>query len=181
MLLFELIRWAIGVLTYEMRCGHSPFESKSQMEMFKKITKRDFKFPRCVTNSLYFGARCPHTNIDLPGHSDFNAEEQDFIGGLLQVDLTRRLGNLHGGTDDIRGHPYFASIDWEKLLAGVSTAFASHDQFLCSADKLFAHYFVCACVVDNSITIPRACERTRRLDEFRRIPRGASQMVRQRG
>ena len=39
--------WAVGVLTYEMRCGHSPFEAKSQMEMFKKITKRDFKFPRC--------------------------------------------------------------------------------------------------------------------------------------
>jgi len=86
--------WAVGVLTYEMRCGHSPFEAKSQMEMFKKITKRDFKFPR-----------------------EFTEDEQDFIGGLLQVDLTHRLGNLHGGVDDIKGHKYFATVDWEKLLA----------------------------------------------------------------
>ena len=43
----------------------------------------------------------------------------EFIGGLLQVDLTLRLGNLHGGTDDIKGQKYFQSIDWDKLLAQV--------------------------------------------------------------
>ena len=35
--------WAVGILVYEMRCGRSPFEARSQMEMFKKITKRDIK------------------------------------------------------------------------------------------------------------------------------------------
>lgn len=55
------------------------------MDMFKKITRRDFEYPR-----------------------DFTPEEQAFIGGLLQVDLTRRLGNMHGGVDDIRNQPYFA-------------------------------------------------------------------------
>lgn len=54
--------WAIGVLTFEMRCGHSPFEAQSQMEMFEKITKGDFKFPR-----------------------DFTEEEIELIAGLLQV------------------------------------------------------------------------------------------------
>ncbi len=34
------------MLTYEMRCGRSPFESQNQMEMFKKITQCDFVFPR---------------------------------------------------------------------------------------------------------------------------------------
>ncbi|EGD83593.1 AGC/PKA protein kinase [Salpingoeca rosetta] len=84
--------WAVGVLTYEMRCGRSPFESRSQMEMFKRITKRDFKFP-----------------------SGFTDNEKSFINGLLQVDLTRRLGNMHAGVDDIKGHPYFAKIDWDSL------------------------------------------------------------------
>jgi len=86
--------WAIGVLTFEMRCGHSPFESKSQMEMFKRITKRDLVIPK-----------------------EFEPELQSFIDGLLQVDLTRRLGNMHAGTDDIKSHPYFAGIDWEKYYA----------------------------------------------------------------
>lgn len=86
--------WAVGILTYEMRCGRSPFESRSQMEMFKRITKRDFKFPR-----------------------DFTEHERSFINGLLQVDLTHRLGNMHGGVDDIKKHKYFASINWDKLLA----------------------------------------------------------------
>eukprot|EP00051_Salpingoeca_urceolata_P031771 m.12877 g.12877 ORF g.12877 m.12877 type:complete len:377 (+) comp4384_c0_seq1:322-1452(+) len=95
--------WAIGVLTYEMRCGRSPFEARSQMDMFKKITKRDFKYPR-----------------------DFTEDEQAYIGGLLQVDLTRRLGNMHGGVEDIRKQPYFRGINWDKLAAGsVPSPFAS--------------------------------------------------------
>ncbi len=61
--------WAVGVLTYEMRCGHSPFEARSQMDMFKKITRRDFEYPR-----------------------DFTPEEQQFIGGLLQVRRAARAG-----------------------------------------------------------------------------------------
>lgn len=85
--------WAIGVLTYEMRCGHSPFEANSQMEMFEKITRADFKFPR-----------------------DFTEEEIDLITGLLQVDLTRRLGNMHGGADDVKKRRYFKDINWDRLI-----------------------------------------------------------------
>lgn len=54
--------WAVGVLIYEMRCGKSPFEARSQLEMFKRISRRDFKYPR-----------------------DFTDDEQELIGGLLQV------------------------------------------------------------------------------------------------
>lgn len=86
--------WAIGVLVFEMRCGHSPFESKSQMDMFKKITRRDLAMPK-----------------------EFEPELQSLIDGLLQVDLTRRLGNMFAGTDDIKSHPYFAGVDWEKYYA----------------------------------------------------------------
>ena len=33
------------------------------------------------------------------------------------MDLTLRLGNMHGGTDDIKQQKYFQTIDWDKLLA----------------------------------------------------------------
>lgn len=31
---------------------------------------------------------------------------------LLQVDLTKRYGNLKNGVNDIKGHKWFASTDW---------------------------------------------------------------------
>eukprot|EP00039_Didymoeca_costata_P006005 m.86716 g.86716 ORF g.86716 m.86716 type:complete len:393 (-) comp13067_c0_seq2:2175-3353(-) len=85
--------WAVGVLIYEMRCGRSPFEARSQLEMFKKISRRDFKYPR-----------------------DFTVDEQALIGGLLQVDLTRRLGNMHAGVEEIKKQKYFKDTDWDKML-----------------------------------------------------------------
>lgn len=84
--------WAVGVLIYEMRLGRSPFEAKSQIEMFKKITKRDLRYPRA-----------------------FSDEEKSLIDGLLMVDLTSRLGAMVNGVADIKKHPYFAGINWEQL------------------------------------------------------------------
>lgn len=93
--------WAVGVLIYEMRCGRSPFEARSQLDMFKKISKRDFLFPR-----------------------DFIDHEKELIGGLLMVDLTRRLGNMFGGVAEIKALKYFSqgmkgqATNWAGLLAG---------------------------------------------------------------
>ena len=84
--------WAVGVLIYEMRCGRSPFEAQQQLDMFKKISRRDFRYPR-----------------------DFSKEEQDLIGGLLQVDLTRRLGNMVRGVQEIKDMSYFKKIDWDAM------------------------------------------------------------------
>lgn len=87
--------WAVGVLIFEMRCGRSPFEDKDQLVMFKNICKRNFQFPK-----------------------DYTENEKQLIGGLLQVDITRRLGYRHGGVTVIKALPYFKSIDFNKLLKG---------------------------------------------------------------
>jgi len=84
--------WAVGVLIYEMRCGRSPFEAKSQIEMFKKITKKDIKFPR-----------------------SFAKDEISLINGLLMVDLTSRLGAMVDGVKGIKSHPYFTDVNWTQL------------------------------------------------------------------
>ncbi len=34
---------------------------------------------------------------------------------LITPDLTRRLGNLQGGSHDIMSHPWFAEVTWERL------------------------------------------------------------------
>lgn len=47
--------------------------------------------------------RCP---------SHFSPDLKDILKNLLQVDLTKRFGNLKNGVADIKGHRWFASTDW---------------------------------------------------------------------
>jgi len=84
--------WAVGVLIYEMGCGRSPFEDKSQLGMFKKIAARRYK--------------CPRT---------YSAPMCDCIDKLLQVDLTQRLGNKHGGVREIKDLEWFRGVRWETF------------------------------------------------------------------
>lgn len=46
----------------------------------------------------------------FPSH--FTADLKDLLHNLLQVDLTKRYGNLKNGVGDIRGHKWFSSTDW---------------------------------------------------------------------
>ena len=48
-----------------------------------------------------------------PNHLKPSAK--DLISNLLQTDLTKRYGNLKNGIEDIKGHKWFAGLDWEAL------------------------------------------------------------------
>lgn len=84
--------WALGVLIYEMRCGHAPFYDANQMEMYRKIVDGQYSFP-----------------------ATFKDDEKDIISKFLTFDLTRRLGNMKEGTRDIRNHHYFKDINFDDL------------------------------------------------------------------
>lgn len=47
--------------------------------------------------------------------SDMDPDAQSLISGLCTVNPTHRLGNLSGGVDRVKSHPFFAPIDWEAL------------------------------------------------------------------
>ena len=57
--------------------------------------------------------------IKFPWH--FDRHSKDLIKKLLTADLTKRLGNLKAGADDIKKHKWFTSTDtptfWEDMLA----------------------------------------------------------------
>ncbi len=86
--------WSLGTLVFEMLTGWPPFYDKSLRRMCEQILRADLRFP--------------------PGCAA-SAEARDLIRQLLRRDPLRRLGSGAGGADEIRAHPFFASMDWDAL------------------------------------------------------------------
>lgn len=42
-------------------------------------------------------------------------DAQDLLQRLITADLTKRLGNLHGGSEEVKRHAWFAEVTWERL------------------------------------------------------------------
>lgn len=86
--------WSFGILLFEMSAGYSPFSlgDPSQMELLEKICSGHFKIP-----------------------SSFSSHLKNLIQNLVQIDLTKRYGNLKGGIEDIKNHHWFKSVNWIDL------------------------------------------------------------------
>ncbi|KAH9482800.1 Serine/threonine-protein kinase ppk18 [Psilocybe cubensis] len=85
--------WALGVITYEFLYGIPPFHAETPEKVFENI---------------------------LSGHIewheewiDFSQEARDFMAALMTLDPNERLGS--GGAEEVKNHPFFAGIDWEKV------------------------------------------------------------------
>ena len=72
-----------------MVAGYPPFFAYQPIQIYEKIAAGKVSFPSAFTSDL-----------------------KDLVRNLLQVDLTKRLGNLKGGVNDILNHKWFASVDW---------------------------------------------------------------------
>eukprot|EP00111_Clytia_hemisphaerica_P017028 TCONS_00050473-protein len=81
--------WALGVLIYEMAAGYPPFFADQPIQIYEKI----------VSGKM----RCP---------SHFSHDLKDLLKALLQVDLTKRYGNLKNGVADIKNCKWFSSTNW---------------------------------------------------------------------
>lgn len=82
--------WSYGILIYEMLVGIPAFYSENVQEMYENILHSELVFPSKVDNVT-----------------------RDFLSKLLERDPTRRLGTK--SPDEIKNHPYFDSIDWDKI------------------------------------------------------------------
>ncbi|XP_044753134.1 ribosomal protein S6 kinase alpha-5-like [Coccinella septempunctata] len=88
--------WSIGVLAYELLTGSSPFTVEGERNSQQEITRRILK-----------------TTPPIPDY--LGKDVASFLSGLLERDPRKRLG---GGKDDARElkrHPFFKTLDWDKL------------------------------------------------------------------
>ncbi|CAD0018845.1 unnamed protein product [Aureobasidium pullulans] len=82
----------------------------------------DYLAPEVVSSKGYNkSVDCPlkiYENI-LRGRVKYppyvHPDAQDLLSKLITHDLTKRLGNLHGGSKDVMQHPWFAEVTWERL------------------------------------------------------------------
>uniref|UniRef100_A0A0K0FFM1 non-specific serine/threonine protein kinase n=1 Tax=Strongyloides venezuelensis TaxID=75913 RepID=A0A0K0FFM1_STRVS len=84
--------WCLGVVLYEMLFTLPPFYNRNVDEMYKNV----------VNQPLY-----------VPVHG--SAVSRDILTYLLQKDPSLRLGAIKD-FDEIKNHPFFMPINWEKLL-----------------------------------------------------------------
>ncbi|KAJ1916809.1 cAMP-dependent protein kinase catalytic subunit [Tieghemiomyces parasiticus] len=84
--------YSLGVLIFEMLAGYPPFYDEDHFKLYEKILAG---------------------RIAWPAH--FDPLAKDLVRRLLTADLSKRFGNLKGGSQDIKSHRWLAEIDWNKL------------------------------------------------------------------
>ncbi|KAH1010205.1 ribosomal protein S6 kinase alpha-5 isoform X2 [Dendroctonus ponderosae] len=89
--------WSIGVLTFEMLTGSSPFSVEGKGNSQAEVTDRIMRKPIPIL---------PHT---------YGKDLSDFIRELLIKDPRRRLGGRGEDALELKRHAFFKGLDWEKV------------------------------------------------------------------
>ncbi|XP_065346677.1 ribosomal protein S6 kinase alpha-5-like isoform X1 [Cloeon dipterum] len=88
--------WSVGVLTYELLTGASPFTVEGEKNTQPEISKRILK-----------------TEPPIPKH--LSPATCDFIAQLLVKDPRKRLGGGPTDADELKQHAFFEGLDWSLL------------------------------------------------------------------
>ncbi|KAI0741444.1 kinase-like protein [Daedaleopsis nitida] len=90
--------WSLGVCAYELIFGRRPFRGKTNSDLTHSISKDNLRFPEDAES------RCSRAGIQA-------------LKGFLERDPSKRLACKPNGEgfDELRRHPWFASIDWNTL------------------------------------------------------------------
>jgi serum/glucocorticoid-regulated kinase 2 len=100
---YPLDWWTLGIATYEMLVGFTPFYSgihdKKNKKMKEMILKKDVTFPIMRKHGY-----------------ELSKDAKDFISKLLSKDPKKRLGTKKG-VDELFKHKWLADVDRSKVVA----------------------------------------------------------------
>lgn len=88
----EVDWWTLGILTYELLFGKTPFAHDNVFTENNNIR---------------------HASPSFTTRDDLSLECIDFISKLLSKDGSKRLGA--NGIQDFKSHPWLEDVDWDKL------------------------------------------------------------------
>ena len=81
--------WSYGIILYEMLCGITPFAAKTAQAVFQLIMQKNPVIPDVLSPNA-----------------------RNLLARLLLKSPTERLSD----PAQIKSHPFFAGVDWSKLL-----------------------------------------------------------------
>uniref|UniRef100_A0A667XXV9 G protein-coupled receptor kinase n=1 Tax=Myripristis murdjan TaxID=586833 RepID=A0A667XXV9_9TELE len=87
--------FSLGCMLFKLLRGHSPFRQHK--------TKDKHEIDRMTLTM----------NVELP--DSFTAELKDLLEGLLQRDVSKRLGCQGQGAPEVKEHLFFKGIDWQQV------------------------------------------------------------------
>ncbi|KAK5963526.1 putative serine/threonine protein kinase KIN82 PWA37_004658 [Arxiozyma heterogenica] len=85
--------WTLGILSYEMLYGFTPFKGEDAKQTFANILTKDIAFPN---------------------NNDVSRTCKDLIKKLLVKNEAKRLGSKSGAAD-LKKHPFFKKVKWSFL------------------------------------------------------------------
>ncbi|KAG8833916.1 hypothetical protein FRC17_009875 [Serendipita sp. 399] len=103
--------WSLGVCAYELMFGRRPFRGKTNSDLTHSIARDHLRFPEDADS------KCSRDGLLA-------------LKQFMDRDTNRRLGcRPHGeGLNDVKAHPWFKGIDWERLQAKELTPVFQPDQ-----------------------------------------------------
>ncbi|XP_028559511.1 G protein-coupled receptor kinase 3 isoform X1 [Podarcis muralis] len=87
--------FSLGCMLFKLLRGHSPFRQHK--------TKDKHEIDRMTLT----------VNVELP--ESFSPELKSLLEGLLQRDVSKRLGCQGSGAQEVKEHPFFKGIDWQYV------------------------------------------------------------------
>jgi RAC serine/threonine-protein kinase len=85
--------WSFGILLFEMLTGFPPFYDDNMTKMYRSIINDPISYPHYISPNAV-----------------------NLLTRLLEKNPAQRLGSSERGVEEIKEHPFFASVDWDDVL-----------------------------------------------------------------